>query len=43
MYDSLFINTARVLWTAKLERARDTKGGELPLDAGTLVDAGVVA
>jgi cytochrome P450 len=41
-YDSLFINTARVLWAAKLERVRDENGREVPLDTDTLVDAGLV-
>jgi cytochrome P450 len=40
--DSLFINTARMLWAAKLERARDESGKEVPLDIETMVDAGVV-
>jgi cytochrome P450 len=39
---SLFINTARLLWAAKLERARDEKGREMPLDTDTLVDIGLV-
>jgi len=41
-YDSLFINTARVLWAAKLERVRDENGREVPVDTDTLVDAGLV-
>ena len=40
--DSLFIDTARILWAAKLERPRDENGKELPLDIETIVDAGVV-
>ena len=40
--DTLFINTARILWAAKLERARDENGKEVPLDTETLVDAGMV-
>ena len=40
--DSLFISTVRILWAAKLERARDETGKEVPLDVETIVDAGVV-
>jgi cytochrome P450 len=40
--DSLFINTARMLWASKLERARDENGKELTLDIETIVDAGIV-
>ena len=40
--DALFINTARMLWAAKFERARDENGNEAPLDVDTLVDAGLV-
>jgi cytochrome P450 len=40
--ESLFIVTARILWAAKLERARDENGKEVPLDIETIVDAGVV-
>jgi hypothetical protein len=40
--DSLFINTTRILWAAKIERARDEDGKELSLDIDTVVDAGVV-
>jgi cytochrome P450 len=39
---SLFINIARLLWAAKLERARDENGREMPLDSDTLVDIGLV-
>jgi cytochrome P450 len=39
--ESLFIATARMLWAAKLERAKDENGKEVPLDIETLVDAGV--
>ena len=40
--DTLFIGTVRVLWAAKLERARDENGKEVPLDIETIVDAGMV-
>jgi cytochrome P450 len=40
--DSLFINTVRMLWAAKLERTLDENGKEVPLDVETIVDAGVV-
>ena len=40
--DSLFIGIVRVLWAAKLERARDENGKEVALDIETIVDAGVV-
>ena len=40
--DTLFISTARILWAAKLERARDENGKQVPLDTETLVDAGMV-
>jgi cytochrome P450 len=40
--DSLFISTVRILWAAKLGRARDEIGKELPLDTETIVDAGIV-
>jgi cytochrome P450 len=40
--DSLFIDTVRMLWAAKLERARDENGKEVALDIETIVDAGVV-
>ncbi len=40
--ESLFIDTVRVLWAAKLEGARDENGEELPLDIETMVDAGAV-
>jgi cytochrome P450 len=39
--DSLFIDTVRILWAAKLERARDENGKEVPL-IETMFDAGVV-
>ena len=41
-YDSLFIDTVRILWAAKLERAQDKNGKEVSLDVETIVDAGVV-
>jgi hypothetical protein len=31
-----------MLWAAKLERARDEDGEEVPLDIETMVDAGIV-
>src|SRR6201996_4081996 len=40
--DALFINTVRMLWAARLERARDENGKEVSLDVETIVDAGVV-
>ena len=40
--ESLFINTARILWATKLERTRDENGMEVSLDIETIVDAGVV-
>jgi cytochrome P450 len=40
--DSLFIDTACMLWAANFERARDENGKEVPLDFDTLVDAGLV-
>jgi len=40
--DSLFIDTACMLWAANFERARDETGKEVPLDFDTLVDAGLV-
>ena len=40
--ESLFIDTARILWAAKLERPRDENGKEVALDIETIVDAGVV-
>jgi cytochrome P450 len=41
--DSLFINTARMLWAANFERTRDKNGKEVPLDVDTVVDVGLVA
>ena len=40
--ESLFINTVRTLWAAKLARPRDERGKEVPLDIGAMVDAGIV-
>jgi cytochrome P450 len=40
--DSLFISTARILWAANLERARDENGKEVPLDMEPIIDAGIV-
>ena len=39
--ESLFINVARTLWAANLERVHDESGKELPLDTETLVDVGL--
>jgi hypothetical protein len=36
--ESLFINTARILWAATLERARDENGKELPLNPNAFVE-----
>ena len=41
-HESLFMNTARILWATELERTRDEDGLEAPLDIETIVDAGVV-
>ncbi|KAH9960118.1 cytochrome P450 [Russula dissimulans] len=35
--DTLFINMARILWVATLERVRDENGRHVPLDTETLV------
>jgi hypothetical protein len=40
--DSLFMDTVRILWAAKLERVRDENGKEVSLDVETIVDAGVI-
>jgi cytochrome P450 len=40
--ESLFINTARILWAAKLERPQDENGKRVPLDVETIVDGGAV-
>jgi cytochrome P450 len=39
--DSLFINTATILWAARLECARDENGKELPPDPNAFVDNGI--
>jgi len=39
--DSLFINTATILWAANLERARGENGKELPPDPDVFVDNGI--
>ena len=39
--ESLFINTARILWAAKLE-PRDEIGKNVPLDTETMIDAGLI-
>jgi cytochrome P450 len=39
--DSLFINSARILWATNVERARDDDGREIQPDTDTLVHAGV--
>ena len=41
--DTLFINTARMLWATKLEGVRDKNGKEVPLDTDGFVDAGAAA
>jgi cytochrome P450 len=40
--ESLFIDTARILWAAKLEQVRDENGKEVAPDTETMVDAGAV-
>ena len=40
--DSLFIMTARILWTATLKCARDENGKELPPDPNAFVDKGII-
>jgi cytochrome P450 len=40
--DTLFISTARILWAAILQGARDENGNEVPLDTDTFVDTGLV-
>ncbi|KAF8490143.1 cytochrome P450 [Russula emetica] len=39
--DSLFINTATILWAAKLVCARDENGKEVPPDPNAFVDNGI--
>ncbi len=40
--DSLFISTARILWAATLECARDENGNELPPDPNAFVHKGII-
>jgi cytochrome P450 len=40
--ESLFINTVRILWAAKLARPQDESGKEVPLDIEAAIDAGLV-
>ena len=40
--DSLFINTARILWAVNLERPRDESGRQVSLDTETIIASGVV-
>jgi cytochrome P450 len=40
--ESLFINTVRILWAAKLEPGRDENGKEVPLDVESVVGTGTV-
>ena len=40
--ESLFIDTVRVLWAARLEPARDENGKEVVLDIETMVGAGSI-
>jgi len=40
--ESLFIDTARILWAAKLACPQDKMGREMSLDIGAMVDAGIV-
>jgi cytochrome P450 len=40
--ESLFINTARILWAAELARPKDESGKEVPLDIETAIDGGIV-
>ena len=40
--ESLFINTLRILWAAKLERGQDENGKEAPLDIEGVGDVGTV-
>ena len=40
--DSLFINIATVLWAARLEHGQDETGKEIPVDAETPIDIGMV-
>jgi hypothetical protein len=38
--ESLFINTARILWAATLVHARDENGKELPRNPNAFMDKG---
>jgi cytochrome P450 len=40
--DSLFMNTARILWAATLGCARDENGKALPPDTSAFVDKGII-
>jgi|SRR6267154_334571 len=40
--ESLFINTARILWATELARAQDESGKEVSLDVETAIDTGIV-
>jgi cytochrome P450 len=40
-YDSLFIETSRMLWAGSFERARDEDGKEVPLDLDKFTEAGI--
>ena len=40
--DSLFINSARILWAATLKCGRDENGKELPPDTDAVLDRGVI-
>ena len=40
--ESLFINTARILWATELARAQDGNGKEVPLDIESVINAGIV-
>ena len=39
--ESLFINTARILWAAELARPRDNSGKKVPLDIEMAIDGGI--
>jgi cytochrome P450 len=40
--ESLFINTARILWAAELTRPKDKSGRKVSLDTETATDGGIV-
>jgi cytochrome P450 len=40
--ESLFIQTARILWAASLKCARDENGKERPPDTSAVVDIGII-